>query len=101
MVRSVLIGKRLKPVTAEAEVEVKKASIKDSLLVPVPGSINKTVPKAINTIKPNTSCKEMGNWRERMDLASLLKRIMRCWRFAALGFGAWIRGDWGSIIPDC
>ena len=71
-----LIGKRLKPVTADAEVEVKKASIKDSFRV-LPGIINKAVPTAINTIKPITNCRATGTGVYAVVEASR-KRIMRC-----------------------
>jgi hypothetical protein len=51
----VLTGKRLRPVTAAAEVEVNKASMIDNFLVAAPGINNKPVPMEINTISPITN----------------------------------------------
>ena len=77
-VKSVLTGNRLKPVTAAAEVEVNKASIKDKFRVAAPGIMNKAVPIAINTISPETNWKATGTWREFGELARAPIRIKRC-----------------------
>ena len=101
MVKSVLIGNRLKPVTAAAEVEVKKASINDNCRVLAPGINNRAVPMAINTPNPITSCKATGNWRELADPAPLLNRIRRCLRREILGVGFCDGEDLDILIPGC
>jgi hypothetical protein len=101
MVKSVLIGKRLNPVTAAADVEVNRASMKESVRVAVPGINNRAVPMAINTIKPTTSCKATGNWRERPNLATPLNRITRCRPGEALDSGFWDWVDTVLLIPGC
>jgi hypothetical protein len=101
MVKSVLIGKRLRPVTAAAEVDVKKDSMKVRFRVAVPGINNRAVPMAINAINPMTNCKATGNWRERPNLATPLYRITRCRPLEAPVFGLL---DWVAfvlLIPGC
>jgi len=95
------MGRRLNPVTAEAEVEVKKASMKDSFRVAAPGINNKVVPIAINTSNPVTSCMATGNWWGFSDLTPPRILILRCLRIKFPDLGFW---DWeglGLFIPGC